>query len=72
MGEQKRHQQRQELEAKAVGGRDQAYREMDKPKVRRLTPDELDALRQDMAEASAWARTELKRRRRSGECLDSK
>lgn len=30
---------------------------------RRLTPDELDELRRDMAEASAWIRTEIKRRR---------
>jgi len=33
------------------------------PTVRRLTPDELAGLRREMAEASAWARTELKRRR---------
>jgi len=31
--------------------------------VRRLTPEERAELRRDMAEASAWARTELKRRR---------
>ncbi|MBZ9566362.1 hypothetical protein [Modicisalibacter tunisiensis] len=31
--------------------------------VRRLTAEELAELRRDMAEASAWARTELKRRR---------
>jgi|LZQO01.1.fsa_nt_gb hypothetical protein len=33
------------------------------PAVRRLTAEELAELRRDMAEASAWARTELKRRR---------
>jgi len=31
--------------------------------VRRLTPEERAELRRDMAEASAWARAELKRRR---------
>ncbi|QEM82695.1 hypothetical protein [Halomonas binhaiensis] len=31
--------------------------------VRLLTPAELAELRRDMAEASAWARAELKRRR---------
>ncbi|EGR5460463.1 hypothetical protein COR21_17610 [Vibrio cholerae] len=31
--------------------------------VRRLTPGEVDDLRRDMAEASAWARTELRKRR---------
>jgi hypothetical protein len=30
---------------------------------RRLTPKELDDLREDMKEASAWARAELRRRR---------
>lgn len=33
------------------------------PAVRRLTPSELEELRQDMAESSAWAKAELKRRR---------
>lgn len=32
-------------------------------KVRMLTPEEIVQLRQDMAESSAWARAELKRRR---------
>ncbi len=31
--------------------------------VRRLTPEELVELRRDMAESSAWAKAELKRRR---------
>ena len=31
-------------------------------KVRMLTPEEIVQLRQDMAESSAWARAELKRR----------
>lgn len=31
--------------------------------MRRLTPDEIEHLRRDMAEASAWAKAELKRRR---------
>lgn len=33
------------------------------PAVRRLTPCELTELRRDMAESSAWAKAELKRRR---------
>lgn len=33
------------------------------PAVRRLAPSELVELRQDMAESSAWAKAELKRRR---------
>ena len=33
------------------------------PAVRRLTPCELAELRRDMAESSAWAKAELKRRR---------
>ncbi len=32
-------------------------------KVRMLTPEEIVQLRQDMAESSAWAKVELKRRR---------
>lgn len=32
-------------------------------KVRMLTPEGIVQLRQDMAESSAWARAELKRRR---------
>ncbi|WP_293649916.1 hypothetical protein [Thiolapillus sp.] len=34
------------------------------PAVRRLTPEERAELRRDMAEASAWARAELARRKR--------
>lgn len=33
------------------------------PAVRRLTPSDLEELRKDMAESSAWAKAELKRRR---------
>lgn len=39
----------------------------DEPAVRRLTPDELTELRRDMAEASAWMRAELARRRAAKE-----
>ncbi|MDQ7731045.1 hypothetical protein [Halomonas sp. SpR8] len=39
------------------------YKEMAEPAVRRLTPEEIAELRRDMAEASAWARAELARRR---------
>ncbi len=35
----------------------------DEANVRRLTPEELVELRRDMAESSAWAKAELKRRR---------
>jgi hypothetical protein len=38
---------------------------------RLLTPAELDELRRDMAEASAWIRAELKRRRREKESSSS-
>ena len=38
------------------------------PAVRRLTPEEKAELRRDMAEASAWAREELARRRQRKEC----
>ncbi|WP_419641007.1 hypothetical protein [Thiolapillus sp.] len=34
------------------------------PSVCRLTPEERAELRRDMAEASAWARAELARRKR--------
>ncbi|HBH7866744.1 TPA: hypothetical protein KDX59_004530 [Vibrio parahaemolyticus] len=37
------------------------------PAVRRLTPEERAELRRDMAEASAWARAELARRRKEKE-----
>ncbi|MDF4308427.1 hypothetical protein P3389_17565 [Vibrio parahaemolyticus] len=37
------------------------------PAVRRLTPEERAELRRDMAEASAWARAELARRRQEEE-----
>lgn len=36
---------------------------VNEPAVRRLNEDELKELRRDMAESSAWARAELKRRR---------
>lgn len=42
---------------------DKASINLEEPKVRRLTPEEVAKLRQDMAESSAWARAELKRRR---------
>jgi len=37
------------------------------PAVRRLTPEERAELRRDMADASAWARAELARRRQDKE-----
>lgn len=42
------------------------------PAVRRLTPGELAELRRDMAEASAWARAELKRRKNAAKSEASK
>lgn len=36
---------------------------VDKPCVYKLTEIQIDELRRDMAESSAWAKTELKRRR---------
>lgn len=40
-----------------------AGQERERRRVRALTPGELAGLRQDMAEASAWMRAELTRRR---------
>lgn len=42
---------------------DKASINLAEPKVRRLTPEEVGELRQDMAESSAWAKAELERRR---------
>lgn len=67
MGEQSRRQQRKELEGKTVEQAGEAHAESGEPAVRWLTPEELDELRRDMKEASAWARAELKRRREGGE-----
>ncbi|MCK9781567.1 hypothetical protein [Proteus columbae] len=36
---------------------------VDKPCVYKLTETQIDELRRDMAESSAWAKAELKRRR---------
>ncbi len=36
-------------------------------RVRLLTQEEIEALRKDMEEASAWAKGELARRRKNGE-----
>lgn len=48
--------------------RDQEQKNQDTgPAVRRLTPEERAELRRDMAEASAWARAELARRRKEKE-----
>ncbi|WIX33921.1 hypothetical protein QO259_04445 [Salinicola sp. JS01] len=63
MGEQSRRQQRKELEGKTVEQVGEAHPESGEPAVRWLTSEELDELRRDMAEASAWARVELKRRK---------
>ena len=63
MDEQIRPQRRKELETRAVEQLDETCQGKGEPVVRQLTPEELDELRRDMAEASAWARAELKRRR---------
>lgn len=41
-----------------------ADQERERGRVRALTPEERAALRQDMAESSAWMRAELARRRK--------
>ena len=41
-----------------------ADQERERRRVRALTPEERAALRQDMAESSAWMRAELARRRK--------
>ena len=63
MDEQTRRQRRKELEDKTVEQVGEAHPESREPAVRWLTPEELDELRRDMAESSAWARAELRRRR---------
>lgn len=66
MGEQTRWQRRKELEDKTVEQVGETHLESGEPAVRWLTPEEIDELRRDMKEASAWARAELKRRREGG------
>lgn len=60
---QTRWQRRKELEDKTVEQVGETHPESREPAVRWLTSEELDELRRDMKEASAWARAELKRRR---------
>ncbi|MBW6391011.1 hypothetical protein [Billgrantia antri] len=66
MGEQTRWQRRKELEDKTVEQVGETHPESGEPAVRWLTSEELDELRRDMAESSAWMRAELKRRRAGG------
>ncbi|WP_110651801.1 hypothetical protein [Salinicola peritrichatus] len=63
---QTRWQRRKELEDNTVEQVGETHPESGEPAVRWLTPEELDELRRDMKEASAWARAELKRRREGG------
>lgn len=63
MDEQTRRQRRKELETKTVEQVGETRPEGGEPAVRWLTSEELDELRRDMKEASAWARAELKRRK---------
>ena len=63
---QTRWQRRNELEDKTVEQVGETHPESGEPAVRWLTSEELDELRRDMAESSAWARAELKRRRERG------
>ncbi|UYF99027.1 hypothetical protein [Halomonas sp. GD1P12] len=63
MDEQIRRQRRKELETKIDEQAGEAHPESREPAVRWLTSEELDELRRDMKEASAWARAELKRRK---------
>ncbi|MGP9510655.1 hypothetical protein ACT3R2_16795 [Halomonas sp. AOP43-D1-39] len=64
MDEQTRWQRRKELEDKAVAQVGETHSEGGEPAVRWLTSEELDELRRDMKEASAWAKAELRKRRR--------
>lgn len=66
MDEQTRRQRWKELEDKTVEQVGETHPEVGEPAVRWLTSEELDELRRDMKEASAWARAELKRRREGG------
>ncbi|MFI0472023.1 hypothetical protein ACGLWX_04765 [Halomonas sp. HMF6819] len=63
MDEQICRQRRKELETKTDEQAGETHPESGEPVVRWLTPEEIDELRRDMKEASAWARAELKRRR---------
>ncbi|MBF7054118.1 hypothetical protein IOC61_12465 [Halomonas sp. KAO] len=63
---QTRWQRSKELEDKTVEQTGETHPESREPAVRWLTSEELDELRRDMKEASAWARAELKRRREGG------
>ncbi|WOI27326.1 hypothetical protein R1T44_08090 [Cobetia amphilecti] len=66
MDEQIRPQLQHESETIIVDQDDETHPERGEPAVRWLTSEELDELRRDMKEASAWARAELKRRREGG------
>ncbi|CAM0555209.1 hypothetical protein EHLJMEHL_04800 [Vreelandella titanicae] len=60
---QTRWQRRKELEDQTFEQVGEAHPENGEPAVRWLTSEELNELRRDMKEASAWARAELKRRK---------
>ncbi|WP_442487435.1 hypothetical protein [Halomonas litopenaei] len=66
MDEQTRRQRWKELETKTVEQVGETHPESGEPAVRWLTSEEIDELRRDMAESSAWMRAELKRRRAGG------
>ena len=68
---QKRWKRRKELEDKTVEQVGETHPEGGEPAVRWLTSEELDELRRDMKDASAWTRAELKRRR-EGELSNSR
>ncbi len=63
MAGQTRWQRRKELEDKTVEQVGETHPESGEPAVRWLTSEELDELRRDMREASAWAKAELMKRR---------
>ncbi|WP_417330612.1 hypothetical protein [Halomonas cupida] len=63
MDEQTRRQRRKELEDRTSEQVGETHPERGEPAVRWLTSEELNELRRDMKEASAWARAELKRRK---------
>lgn len=64
MDEQIRSKRQDEIETRSAELLDEACQARGEPMVRRLTPGEIQELRRDMAEASAWAKVELSKRRK--------
>lgn len=66
MDEEIRLEPYEELKGTAIAQAGESHSEKEEPLVRRLTREEIDELRRDMKEASAWMRAELKRRKAHG------